>query len=93
MRVRRSWGCGRVGAAAAPASSPASFYKQKTKVYKGSSAMPQSTRKKLRGAAYYASPEQRLRSAGKILVRAKFCQRNPIFQRGRNYSILPHIMN
>jgi len=40
MRVRRSWCCSRVGAAAAPASSPTSYYKQKTKVYKGSSAMP-----------------------------------------------------
>jgi len=33
MRVRRSWGCGRVRAAAAPASSPTSYYK-KTKVFK-----------------------------------------------------------
>jgi hypothetical protein len=46
MRVRRSWCCSRVGAAAAPASSPTSYYKQKTKVYKGSSAMPQLTQKK-----------------------------------------------
>ncbi|MDO8489517.1 MAG: hypothetical protein Q7S42_05350, partial [Candidatus Omnitrophota bacterium] len=34
-----------------PASSPTSYYKQKTKVFKGSSAMPQSTRKRLRGVA------------------------------------------
>jgi Tol biopolymer transport system component len=34
MRVRRSGGCGRVGAAAAPASSPISFYKQKSQVFK-----------------------------------------------------------
>jgi len=32
-----------VGAAAAAASSPTRYYKQKTKVYKGSSAMPHST--------------------------------------------------
>jgi hypothetical protein len=43
VRVRRSWCCSRVGAAAAPASSPTSYYKQKTKVYKGSSAMPHLT--------------------------------------------------
>jgi len=45
--------------------------------------MPQSTRKRLRGAAYCASPEQCLSSAGKILVRAKFCPKTryfPIFQ-------------
>jgi len=40
MRVRRSCCCSRVGAAAAAASSPASYYNQKTKVFKGSSAMP-----------------------------------------------------
>jgi len=39
MRVRRSWCCSRPHPAAAPASSPTSYYKQK-KVYKDSSAMP-----------------------------------------------------
>jgi len=40
VRVRRSCCCSRVGAAAATASSPTGYYKQETKVYKGSSAMP-----------------------------------------------------
>jgi len=74
LRVRRSCCCSRVGAAAAAASSPVSYYKQKTKVYKGSSAMPQSTQKDRRGAARCASRGQRLRSAGKrqILTAPKF---------------------
>ena len=63
VRVRRSWGCGRVGAAATPASSPARYYKQKTKVFKGYRYAAINT-KKLFCAAYCASPEQCLRSAG-----------------------------
>jgi hypothetical protein len=64
-------GCGQPPA---PASSPISYYKKKTRVYKGSSAMPQSTRKRLNSAAYCASPEQRLSAEqkGKFWVRAKF---------------------
>jgi hypothetical protein len=64
-----------VGAAAAAASSPTHYYKQKTKVYKGSSAMPQSTSKKIRGAALLRLSRLTLEKRGqkgKFFRRRKF---------------------
>jgi len=69
--------CGAVGAAAGwgqpqpPASSPISYYKKKIKVYKGSSAMPQST-KKLCGAALLRLSQITLEKHRQNLVRANF---------------------
>ncbi len=65
---------------------------KKTKVYKDSSAMPQSTRKRLYGATYCASPEQRLSASkkanfggGKIYLFAKLPKNlNASKEQGKN---------
>jgi len=73
MRVRRSWCCGRVGAAATPASSPDTFLQAKNKIFREVRPLSRLLRSKSPyGAGCCASPVQCLKIQRQNLVRSNF---------------------